>query len=291
MLRSGRPRHWSRWLYRLQWLLLTLIGFTIVAVRVGLLALDTSFSVFSGLGLAMVAVALLSMLVFLWGMIRRHAEARTAALWAMLMGVIPVALPLFVVGQENLSTPALYDITTDTQDPPQFDLLLSLRREGDHSPDYPGSAAAEVQGKTPAYSDIQSLVVTVPPSDVIAQAELVARELGWRVIAVQPAKGQLEAVVRTPILGITQDVVVRIRPEGEEGEQGEQSDKVKGKPLGDKTSQAAGAASTSTRVDMRSASRTGSRDLGSNAERIRTFMRQLKQRLADGETESQSVAQ
>ena len=32
---------------------------------------------------------------------------------------------------------------------------------------------------------------------------------------------------------------------------------------------------TGARVDMRSASRTGSRDLGANAERVRTFLAEL----------------
>ncbi|WP_043316893.1 DUF1499 domain-containing protein [Microbulbifer sp. HZ11] len=276
MLRSGRPRHWSRWLYRCQWLLLTLIALTVVAVRVGLLHLDSSFTVFAALGLGMVGLALLSMLVFLWGMVRRHTEARSAALWAMLMGVIPVALPLLLVGQQNLSTPALYDISTDLKDPPQFDLLLSLRKEGDHSPDYPGNVAAAIQQKTPAYGDIKPLVLTAKPAEVIAQAEVIARDLGWRIIAVQPGKGTLEAVVRTPVLGITQDVVVRIRPEGE------RSDAAKGSDKNSTNNMDASPASISTRVDMRSASRTGSRDLGSNAETIRTFMGQLKRRVAEG---------
>ncbi|WP_231756997.1 DUF1499 domain-containing protein [Microbulbifer elongatus] len=282
MLRSGRPRHWSRWLYRFQWLFLTLIALTVVAVRVGLLHLDSSFRVFTGLGLAMVALALLSMLVFLWGMVRRHSEARTAALWAMLMGVIPVALPLFFVGQQNLSAPALYDISTDLKDPPQFDLLLSLRKEGDHSPDYPGSAAAVVQEKSPLYGDIKPLILTATPSEVISQAELVARDLGWRIIAVQAGKGQLEAVVRTPILGITQDVVVRIRPVDAQGNQEETPERKSADRANSTGADAATAPEpTSTRVDMRSASRTGSRDLGSNAESIRTFLQKLKQRVSE----------
>ena len=288
MLRSGRPRHWSRWLYRIQWLLLALIGLAVVAVRVGLLKLDASFTVFAGLGLAMVAVALISMLVFLWGLIRRHSEARTAALWAMVMGLIPVAVPLFTVGQQNLSAPSLYDITTDPQDPPQFDLLLSLRKEGDHSPDYPGNMAAEVQRATPAYRDIQPLILTASSSDVMSYAEGIARELGWRVIAVQPGKGQMEAVVRTPILGVTQDIVVRFRAEGEPvneqpGQKGGGRPNDPGKPGSSEPA--------TTRVDMRSASRVGSRDLGSNAHRIRTFMKRLEQRVSQGVSDGKSMAQ
>jgi len=253
MIRSGRPRHWGRWLYRIQWLLIAAIGLGVVAVRTGLLGLESAYGLFGALGLAMVAVALFAMLVFLWGLIRRHSEARTAALWAMVLGLVPVALPLFTVGQQNLNAPALYDITTDLTDPPQFDLLLSLRDSDDHSPDYPGAAAASVQREAPMYRDIQTLALAVPPARVMPAAEAVARDLGWRVIAVRAGQGRLEAVARTPLLGITQDVVVRVRQDD------------KGRTL----------------VDMRSASRYGERDFGSNAARIRAFMGRLQERLQE----------
>ncbi|MBB5212013.1 DUF1499 domain-containing protein [Microbulbifer hydrolyticus] len=280
MIRSGRPRHWSRWLYRIQWLLLAAIGLGVVTVRTGLLDLDSVFVLFGALGLAMVAVALFSMLVFLWGLIRRHGEARTAALWAMVMGLVPVAIPLFTVGQHNLNAPALYDISTDLVDPPQFDLLLSLRDSGDHSPDYPGDAAASVQRAAPAYSDIQTLVLPAPAQEVLASAEAVARDLGWRVIAVKTGEGRLEAVAQTPILGITQDIVVRIRPENAAAgrESGKKPDKGGESKPGAKPGAAEAKGEAGTRVDMRSASRTGERDFGSNAARIREFMRQLQDR-------------
>lgn len=261
MLRSGRPRHWSRWLYRIQWLLLIVIGLGVVAVRLHLLGIRPAYLLFQAAGLAAIGMALVSMLVFLWGLVNRHSEARRAALWAMVLGVIPVAVPLFTVGQQNLSAPNLYDITTDFEDPPQFDLLLSLRRAGDHSADYPGAAAADVQRATPAYRDLQPLVLPLPADQIIQHAEAVARSMGWRVIAVQAGKGRLEAVDRTPILGITEDIVVRVRPLDSESKTGE------GSSVPDQS-----------RVDMRSASRKGEGDMGSNAHRIRTFLKKLRER-------------
>ncbi|WGL17460.1 DUF1499 domain-containing protein [Microbulbifer bruguierae] len=265
MIRSGRPRHWGRWLYRIQWLLLAVGGLGVAGVRLNLLTLDSALVLFAAVGLAMVAVALVAMLVFLWGLVRRHGEARTAALWAMVLGLVPVALPLFTVGQQNLSAPALYDISTDLKDPPQFDLLVSLRDTGDHSPDYPGAVAADVQRAAPGYADIQPLILPLSVSDTIASSEVVARDMGWRVIAVQPGKGRLEAVARTPVLGITQDVVVRIRPEGAQGAEGPAPGR------GDSAGKQRG-----TRVDIRSASRKGQRDFGSNAARIREFQQRLR---------------
>nr|WP_010132754.1 DUF1499 domain-containing protein [Microbulbifer agarilyticus] len=292
MLRSGRPRHWSRWLYRIQWTLLALIGLAIVGVRVGLLKLDSTYSVFTVLGLAMIAVALFAMVVFLWGMVKRNAEARISALWAMLLAVIPVAVPMMLVGQQNLNTPALYDITTDLKDPPEFDMLISLRREGDNSPAYPGRVSAEIQAATPAYADIKPLVVDVPARKVIEHAETVARELGWRVIAVQPAKGRLELVGRTPLLGLTQDIVVRVRPDqpdtpaesaAPEKPSDQQKAEVNAAPANGKPGP--------VRVDVRSASRTGARDLGSNAASIRLFLGHLQQRLERWAGEEPPAAQ
>ena len=58
--------------------------------------------------------------------------------------------------------------------------------------------------------------------------------------------GVIEAVARTPIMGFRDDVVIRITPLGQ-----------------------------GTRVDMRSASRFGDHDLGSNASRIRSMLEDI----------------
>ncbi len=65
--------------------------------------------------------------------------------------------------------------------------------------------------------------------------------------------GRIEAVARTPVMGFREDVVIRIRGTEEE-----------------------------SRVDMRSSSRYGFHDIGSNASRIRSYL--------DGVEESIDVA-
>lgn len=72
--------------------------------------------------------------------------------------------------------------------------------------------------------------------------------MGWHVVAAVPAEGRLEATARTFWFGFTDDVVVRVRP-GEAG---------------------------GTRVDVRSKSRVGRSDLGTNAARIRRFLQRLR---------------
>lgn len=253
MIRSGRKRHWSRWLYRIQWLLLTIIALAAVALRLNLLHFNTVFEIFKYAGLAAVAMALFSMLVFLWGMVKRHSEARNAALWAMVLGVVPVAVPLLTVGQENFNAPPIHDISTDLKDPPQFEAILSLRGPDDNSPEYPGESVANQQRSAKIYQDIGPLQLTLSVSEATELAANVARKLGWRVVANKPAKGRLEAVYRTPLLGFTGDVVVRVRKEGE-----------------------------GARVDVRSASRVGTSDLGANGKRIRAFLAAMEARAEQG---------
>ena len=253
MIRSGRKRHWSRWLYRIQWLLLTIIALSAVALRLELLHFTVVFDIFKYAGLAAVAMALLSMLVFLWGMVKRHSEARNAALWAMVLGLIPVAVPLLTVGQDNFRVPPIHDISTDLKDPPEFQAVLSLRDKGDNSVEYLGEVVAAQQRNAGIYDDILPLQVdmTVPAATELA-AE-VAEDLGWRIVSKRvsknPNRGHLEAVDRTLLLGFTDDVVVRVSKEGE-----------------------------GARVDVRSASRVGVSDLGTNGKRIRAFLAAMRER-------------
>jgi uncharacterized protein (DUF1499 family) len=75
-----------------------------------------------------------------------------------------------------------------------------------------------------------------------------AGNLGWQVIEAVPpggriGTGRLEAVDRTFLLKLPDDITVRLRPRAD-----------------------------GTRIDIRSASRFGSHDLGVNAARIRSFL-------------------
>ncbi|WP_105103883.1 DUF1499 domain-containing protein [Microbulbifer pacificus] len=249
MFRSGRKRHWSRWLYRTQWTLLAIIALAVAALRLDLIRYQAAFEVFKYAGLAAVAVALVSILVFIWGLVTRHPKARKAALLATALGVIPVAIPLFSVGEHNFGAPPIHDISTDLKDPPAFEAVVSLRNPGDNSPDYPGDAVASQQRDAPLYGDIRPLQLNMTVAEATELADTVAQRLGWRVVAKSPRKGRLEAVARTPILGFTEDVVVRVKKEGQ-----------------------------GVKVDIRSASRTRTADLGSNGQRIRVFLKEMKSR-------------
>ncbi|MFV8783171.1 DUF1499 domain-containing protein [Microbulbifer sp. SA54] len=257
--RIGRSRrHWSRWLYRIQWTLLGAMFLGAALLRVGWLSYPRAFNLLMVAGLAALVVALLSMLVFMWGLVKGHPEARAAALWAAVLGLAPVAVPLLTVGRANFDVPPIHDITTDLDNPPRFEAVLSLRKPGDSSADYGGEPVAQLQRNAAVYSDIRPILVPLPVAQATALAEQVGRDLGWRVIASVPARGRLEAVARTPLLGLSEDIVVRIEPA-----EGENASKANEKV---------------SKVDVRSASRVGISDLGSNAKRIRRFLNEMRRR-------------
>ena len=86
---------------------------------------------------------------------------------------------------------------------------------------------------------------------MFAQAVEVARGRGWEIVAAEPDEGRLEATDRTRWFGFRDDIVVRVRPDG-----------------------------AGSRVDVRSVSRVGRSDLGTNARRIRGFMDALRTAMA-----------
>lgn len=140
--------------------------------------------------------------------------------------------------------PPIHDITTDTERPPAF-VALRDRRPGARNPvEYGGPEVAAQQRA--GYPDLAPLTLPVPPPAALARAERVARDFGWAVAAVDAASGRLEATDRTRWFGFYDDVVVRVTP-----------------------------APGGSRVDVRSLSRVGGSDVGTNAARIRRFLAAL----------------
>ncbi len=166
--------------------------------------------------------------------------------------------------------PSIHDITTDPDDPPQFSALLPLRTGNVSPPEYDGPDTAGQQRR--AYPDIQPLDLEVPVARALDEAAAVARELGWDVVAVDRARGLIEAVDTTFWFRFKDDIVVRVR---------EFTFRLKPEATGSGAAVASGVGrkNSGSRVDIRSKSRVGRGDLGANARRIRMFMARLAGRL------------
>lgn len=98
-----------------------------------------------------------------------------------------------------------------------------------------------------AYPDIQPITLGEPPQKAFERALAAAQAMGWEIVARDPAAGRIEAVDTTLWFGFKDDVVVRV----------------------------AAAPAGGSRVDVRSKSRVGRGDAGTNARRIRGFRERL----------------
>jgi uncharacterized protein (DUF1499 family) len=166
------------------------------------------------------------------------------------IGLAVLAYPAYeFVRGANL--PVISDVTTDPSDPPRFLAVASARPSGANAIAYPGERAARLQFT--AYPAVKPLEVDAGPDEIFNAALSMIERRGWRVLdSVTPRGGQregrIEAVARTLVMGFREDVVIRIRTI-EKG----------------------------MRVDMRSASRYGSHDFGSNARRVESFLAELNE--------------
>jgi uncharacterized protein (DUF1499 family) len=198
-------------------------------------------------GLAATVITLAGLVLALLARAGRTALLALATL-ALLVAV--AALPLTHLRAAG-RVPAIHDISTDLDDPPRFVALLARRQGAPNSSEHGGPALAAQQRA--GYPDLGPARLDTSPDQLFARAVEVARGLGWEVVAAVPAEGRLEATARTRWLGFRDDVVVRIRPDG-----------------------------AGSRVDVRSASRVGVSDLGTNARRIRAFLDALRATPAAG---------
>ena len=193
--------------------------------------------------------ALLSLVCILRAGGARRTALLVAAAALVLNGLV-AAPPLFLFAQAK-NLPRIHDISTDIREPPRFVAIVPLRSSAPNPVEYDPANAAEQQR---GYPDIAPLVLPeIPPAQSFARAERAAREMGWDIVSTVPLEGRLEATDSTPLLGFKDDIVVRIRESVAESGQG-----------------------SGSVVDVRSVSRVGLSDIGTNAKRIRAFLHKLQ---------------
>jgi uncharacterized protein (DUF1499 family) len=155
---------------------------------------------------------------------------------------VPSAFILSAVGK-----PPIHDITTDTTNPPQFVAIVPLRVGAANPPEYGGREVADQQRS--AYPDIAPLVMRSSTTDAFDRVSAIVRDLGWEVVASDRTSGRIEATDTTFWFGFKDDVVVRITED----------------PSGQ-----------GSRIDVRSKSRVGVGDVGTNARRVRELLSRLR---------------
>jgi len=175
---------------------------------------------------------------------RRSRRALIAAGTGIVIALVIVGT-LWQWKQTALRVPPIHDITTDTENPPVFVAILPLRADAPNPATYGGPEIAAQQRR--GYPDLAPLTVSVPPARAFEIAQAAANDLCWKIVDSDADKGRIEATATTFWFGFKDDIVVRIQP-------------VDG----------------GSRIDVRSVSRVGRSDVGTNAKRIQRFLEKVR---------------
>jgi uncharacterized protein (DUF1499 family) len=249
------PLNWTpsvaRWTTRIALFSVLLAGVALGAHRFGPMTTLTAFNL---MGLAFVCAAFSLVLgtlatIVIW---RTGCAGALRVAFGMVLAISLLGWPIAFLGAYR-SLPPLTDISTDSAQPPKFVELARLRGPGSNTSTYP-VISAKLQAE--AYPDLKPMMIDRPAEETFE----IVREAVFRqkmtIVREQPAEnktgksGFIEAVDRTLVMGLYDDVSVRV--DGDAGR---------------------------SRVDFRSASRFGSHDFGRNAERMRRLMREVVARL------------
>ena len=161
---------------------------------------------------------------------------------AVLLGLI-LSLPVAGLGAAfeiaARTTPPINDISTDTDDPPVFWFTSTPS-------DYPASNA---EPQRAAYPHARPRDLPVSADEAFAAALALVEERGWEVLSADPAESQIEAIATSRLFGFEDEVAIRVT-----------------------------GTDTGARIDMRSRSRLGQIDRGTNARRIEAFLADLETR-------------
>ncbi len=148
------------------------------------------------------------------------------------------------------TVPFIHDITTDTENPPEFVAVVEEREaKGAAAHAYGGPELAAKQRY--GYPDLGPFMVQVGQDETFDRALKVAQSMGWDIVDTDKTTGRIEASESTFWYGFTDDIVIRIMAAGDGPEYG-------------------------SRIDIRCLSRWGRSDLGVNAKRIRAYMEAIE---------------
>jgi Protein of unknown function (DUF1499) len=201
------------------------------------------------------AIAAAIAIMFIWGARKRG--------WyqSYIKRLLAIVISLSLIGYlgswwlPSVTKPALHDISTTMADPPVFRSILLRDDNWDMIPEADNT---DFQGLSPrqrweqihreAYSDVRTVRVEQSTTLLMEKAERLANARGWEIKDLDAADGRIEASTTSTPMAYPHDIAIRIRPaEGGNG----------------------------SIIDMRSVSREGQHDLGTNGEIIRSFLADL----------------
>jgi uncharacterized protein (DUF1499 family) len=215
--------------------------------RFGWWSFRTGFAVLRYAAYGAVAAVAVSALALILAPLRGQWRGMFRALAGLAIGLITIGLPAYYLHVAR-TLPPIHDVTTDTEDPPAFDAILALRAEAPNPAGYGGPEVAAQQRE--GYPDIGPADYPISPEAAFEGARAAARDMDWDVVAADEAAGRIEATDRTFWFGFVDDIVVRVRP-----------------------------TDVGSRIDVRSVSRVGVSDVGTNAARIRDYLAEVEDQI------------
>ncbi|KRD96220.1 hypothetical protein ASE63_12310 [Bosea sp. Root381] len=236
----SRAAVWSR---RLAWFSLAVLLLAFLAFRTGEPSLERLAPIAAAYVFVLLAL-LLSLLAFarIWQSGHRGVGMASGAFVLCVVMLVPAAY----AGFQLVTLPALADVSTDIDDPPAFSRSrVALEARAGRVP--PDVAPLRRRVQRQAYPKAVPIVLEVPAEIAFDIARRAALARGWQVLESsrpggRSGSGRIEAVARSRIFHISEDITIRVRPRAD-----------------------------GSRIDIRSASRLGPHDLGINAARIAAF--------------------
>ncbi len=203
-----------------------------------------AFALLFALGAVLLAA---SSAVVIWRTGRRGTARAVAGL---VLAVVVLAYPAYLVMLAS-RLPAINDVSTDPASPPPFSNAPAVRAARDgFVHDDPSTETRDEQRRS--YPGLQPVVLDRAGDEAYDLVLKTVKAKGWKILEAVPplgkfGTGHIDAVATTRIMALPDDVAIRIRP-----------------------------LAGQTRVDIRSASRIGRQDLGTNAARIQALADELQ---------------
>lgn len=236
-------------------------GTAVAGVRLGMMAYADGLALmWPAVGLGLVALGL----AVLWtarALKRNDGTGARFGLPALVGALLLLYPPLSNTAREWL-TPQLYDVTTNTANPPQFVALLAERDASANAPEYDGERLIPYDGEMHTVTYVlhdYHIDLLKPragfapgrdPFEVFFWRDFEAiKKTGWRIVDFHPQDGRIEATNSSFWFGRISDIVVQVRRSGR-----------------------------GARTDIRSQSRHDQVDGGFNAANVEHFLTRLANR-------------
>lgn len=249
----------KRYITTILYLMFILVGsiafLSIAGIRVGLLAPLSGFLIIKITVIASIFLCILSV-IGLSCHRRRHKASITRFYVICILISLGYSAFWITFHYQKKQLPLLSDIVTNVDKPLMFIRVVNLRHTDENTVDYLDEFSV-LQKKH--YPNIQPLQLKEDARTVFDRAVALVQDNGWDVVSLYPKEGVIEATVTTPVFWFVDDVIIRVQNH-EDG----------------------------CIVDMRSSSRIGRGDYGTNANRVRTFLQELSERASVSEAPSLS---